>query len=220
MTRATDLRHRAFLYRRMANVPTFGGRHEDRLLLALAQRLEHEAAILEEPTSVDNPTEAGFAAELHDPDLRALYRYWDGLRLGRLMPRRSDLDPTEIPKLLPHTFMYNVLPTGNFTIRLSGEEVRRLSGQNTTGLPAGSTLTPRGAAMIVKILARVRKERAPKFRAGKAYWQPNYPYRNFEACFLPLSSDGDAVDVILGGLKFEQSLTSCLTSRTTSSAIV
>jgi hypothetical protein len=176
---------------------------EDRLLLALAKRIKREAAMSEKPNdSADNPTEAVFTAELHDPDLRALYGYWDGLRRGRLMPRRSDIDPIEIPTLLPHTFMYNVLPDGSFTIRLTGEEIRRLSDRNAPGQPAGSTMTPRGAAMIVKILALVAEERRPKFRAGRAYWQPDRLYSRFEACFLPLSSDGESVNVILGGLKF------------------
>ena len=56
--------------------------------------------------------------------------------------------------------------------------------------------------MIIKILDAVATERAPKFRAGKAHWQPDKSYRDFEACFLPLSSDGETVDIILGGIKF------------------
>ena len=47
----------------------------------------------------------------------------------------------------------------------------------------------------------VATERAPKFRAGRAYWHPDKTYREFEACFLPLSADGETVDIILGGVK-------------------
>ena len=37
--------------------------------------------------------------------VRAIYRYWDGKRNGRLMPSRADLDPVDIPKLLPDAYL-------------------------------------------------------------------------------------------------------------------
>ena len=137
-----------------------------------------------------------------DTDIRAIYEYWDQLRDGRPMPARADIDPTAIPKLLPYLFMYNVLPDGTgFTIRLVGEELIHSAGSNPVGQAAGSTMTPQGAEMIVKILCAVVEEQAPKFRAGRMYWHPKRPYRHFEACLLPLSSDGQTVDIIFGGVK-------------------
>jgi hypothetical protein len=44
--------------------------------------------------------EPDFIAGCHER-VRAIYRYWDSKRNGRLMPRRADLDPVDIPKLLP-----------------------------------------------------------------------------------------------------------------------
>jgi hypothetical protein len=134
--------------------------------------------------------------------LRSLYEYWDGVRGGRRMPARADIDPVEIPKVLPYIIMYNVAPGGGFTIRLVGEEVQQFVGRNTTGQPAGACMAPPAAALMIEILAAVATERAPKFRAGKAHWHKAKSYRDFEACFLPLSSDGETVDVILGGIRF------------------
>jgi hypothetical protein len=45
---ATYLRRQASLYRRIASIPTEGGRREDRVLLVIADNLEREAAALEE----------------------------------------------------------------------------------------------------------------------------------------------------------------------------
>ena len=118
------------------------------------------------------------------------------------MPRRADINPTAIPKLLPYVFMYTVLPEdAGFTIRLAGQELVDMAGSNPTGKPAGATMTPRGAEMISNILRAVAQERVPKFRAGKMYWQADRTYRDFEACLLPLSSDGQTVDIIFGGVK-------------------
>ncbi len=147
-------------------------------------------------------TEAAFIDAPLDADLRALYQYWDAVRGNRAMPSRQDIDPTAIPKLLPYIFMYDVVAEGGgYTIRLAGEELVRFVGPNPKGQPAGSTMTPRGAAMLIKVLDAVATERVPKFRAGKAYWQPNREYRDYEGCFLPLSSDGQTVDIIFGGIK-------------------
>ena len=110
------------------------------------------------------------------------------IRGDRAMPGRGDIDPSAIPKLLPHLMMYSVAPNGGaYTIRLVGEEVVGFVGRNATGHPAGSALPPRAAEILNDILAAVSTERLPKFRAGKAHWQPDKSYRDFEACFLPLS---------------------------------
>jgi hypothetical protein len=44
MQKSTGLRQKAKLLRRIASVPTWGGHHADRELLALADKLDHEAA--------------------------------------------------------------------------------------------------------------------------------------------------------------------------------
>lgn len=47
MPRRAELRRKAELCRRAASVPTTGGHYEDRVLLAVAEELEHEAEALE-----------------------------------------------------------------------------------------------------------------------------------------------------------------------------
>ena len=147
-------------------------------------------------------TEPVFIDEPRDPLLRALYDYWSVVRGDRQMPGRADIDPVKIPKLLPHILMYTVVPDGGYTIRLVGEEVVGYVGRNATGEPAGSALPPRAAEILKKVLDEVVTEQVPKFRAGKAHWQPDKSHRDFEACFLPLSSDGEIVDIILCGITF------------------
>jgi hypothetical protein len=68
-------------------------------------------------------TEPAFIAEPVDPNLRTLYEYWNALRGDRPMPRRAEIEPAKIPKLLPYIVMYTVLPDGGYTVRLVGEEI-------------------------------------------------------------------------------------------------
>jgi len=145
-------------------------------------------------------TEAGFIDAPRDSQLKALYEYWDTVRGSRLMPARADIDPGKIRGLLPFIIMYTV--AAGYTIRLVGDEIVRFTGRNVTGRPAGSTMSPPSAEMMIKILNAVATERVPKFRAGKAHWQSDKTYHDFEACFLPLSTDGETVDIILGGIRF------------------
>jgi len=143
-----------------------------------------------------------FIDQPRDSDLRAIWEYWNSLRGDRPMPTRADIDPGKIPKLLPYIALYTVLPDrGGFTIRLVGEEIVRYVGRNATGEPAGAPLPPRAAEVLKNVLDAVATERVPKFRGGPAHWQGDESYRKFEACFLPLSANGEAVDIILCGLK-------------------
>jgi len=47
MSKAADLRRTADQYRRLASVPTTGGRRADQLLLVLAEELDRKAETLE-----------------------------------------------------------------------------------------------------------------------------------------------------------------------------
>ena len=136
-----------------------------------------------------------------DAEIAALYQYWDTLRRGRSMPSREDFDPTQVPKLLRYIVLYNVVEPGSYTVRLIGEDVQDFIGRNTAGSPAASTMPPEAARLMVALLDSVVTERAPKFRTGSAYWQPDKDFRNFESCFMPLSSDGNDVNIILGAVK-------------------
>jgi len=155
--------------------------------------------LLQQP--IDEPADAArdacFLAEPRHPDIRLLHAYWEKQRGDRLMPSRTDIDPVDIPRLLPHVLMYNVDGPGRYTVRLVGEAVRSFVGRNTAGLPAGTTMAERAAKMVIHILDTVVTERAPKFRAGKAHWHPEKGHRTYEACFLPLSNDGSAVNIVL-----------------------
>ena len=53
-----------------------------------------------------------------DARLEEAYRYWQRKAATRAMPCRADIDPTEIPKLLPDVMLVDVLPGGRYRYRL------------------------------------------------------------------------------------------------------
>lgn len=70
-----------------------------------------------------------------DPDLIALYAYWASKCAGRAMPRRADIDPCEIPALLPHVFIVEIhrSPRLRFRLRLVGSAICQRWGEALTG---------------------------------------------------------------------------------------
>jgi hypothetical protein len=153
--------------------------------------------------SVEQHSGANFIDAPRDVHLVALHAYWLSKRGARRMPARADIDPTEFKDLLPHIIMYDVDPERLFPIRLVGEATVTFLGRNFTGQPAASAMEPAAAATMRMILSTVADTGTPRFRAGKAWWWREKAFRNFEACFLPLSPDDRTVNIILGGIKFD-----------------
>jgi hypothetical protein len=145
---------------------------------------------------------AEFIDAPRDADLLALYNLWLAKRRNGHLPSRADFDPAEFKNLLPDFFIYDVGPAdGEFTVRLTGERLVEFLGRNARGQPAGSSFQPAGAEAIVRILTFTVTQRVPVFRAGAAYFAREKSYKQFEACLLPVSTDGETVNMILGAVK-------------------
>jgi hypothetical protein len=77
--------------------------------------------------------EAGSSSPFTDVRLEQAYRYWRSKAAGRVLPRRADIDPTEIPKLLPDVMLVERLIDGRYRYRLIGTENADAHGFNATG---------------------------------------------------------------------------------------
>jgi hypothetical protein len=137
--------------------------------------------------------------------LAALYRYWYVKRAGRDMPSRDDIEPTEIPSLLAHVLLLDVChdPFG-LRFRLVGSfiyefrvlhSVRELTGRFVDevnfNMASGDDMVRMGQDVAER--RRPLLIEAPfKNKAKGVGYQ--------KMLLLPLSSDGDAVDMLLCGL--------------------
>ena len=135
------------------------------------------------------------------PDLQALLDYWSQKRGTRAMPARADIKPAEIKPLLPDVMIWSAIDP--YLIRLVGDHIVNFVGTNNTGKPATDGMPPDAAAGMRVVFLQVIAAKTPRFRFGRAFWLPKKDYRFFEAAYLPLSADGETVDMILGGIKFD-----------------
>ena len=153
--------------------------------------------------SDSSPLSATFIDAPRHPGIRDLRDYWSAKRGSRTMPARSDINPAELKPLLPNVMIWAVQEPGPYTIVLVGDAIVAFVGVNNTGKPATFGMPPEAAVAINIVLTKIVQSRAPLFRTGKAIWSLDNSYRDFEACFLPLSPDDDHVDKILGGVFFD-----------------
>jgi hypothetical protein len=134
------------------------------------------------------------------PLMRDLVRYWDQKRRDRRAPRRSDIDPTEIPTHLPNLHMMDVLDGGaDFRYRLIGTAIVEGLGRDNTNKRLSELYADRPEVLrkLVARFALVAMEKRPIFSRGRIWWLPDRNYRRFAGSSLPLSDDGVTINMIL-----------------------
>jgi hypothetical protein len=139
-----------------------------------------------------------FETHLDDPLLRELYGYWRGKRDARRMPSRRQIDPAEIPRLLPHLVISECVDDGRrFRYRLAGTAVAEAIGFDPTGRYVEDIASGDYRDYINGLHRSVCIERVPIFAASPfmlAGRRRNYFARRLA---LPLSEDDVTVNQIL-----------------------
>jgi hypothetical protein len=138
------------------------------------------------------------AAVISDPRLLEGYLYWRGKAADRRMPRRADIDPIEIPRLLPHVRLIDVVGPGRYRYRLVGTEIQTFHGSNPTGRYVHEVLAgPIGARVVAVYDECVRDRRAIYFENEVVAPDGSGLHRRSKVLFAPLSADDSTVSQVL-----------------------
>jgi len=139
---------------------------------------------------------------LDDPLHREIYAYWQAKRGSRRMPSRADIDPTEIPRLLPNLLISEFVPVGGrWRYRLAGTAITSAFGRNPTGRFIEDLTTGDYRAFIERIHRIVREEQRALFCASE-YTGARDLRISAKRLLLPLTTDGRNVDQIISLLVF------------------
>ena len=134
--------------------------------------------------------------------LSDIHGYWSSLRRGRPMPARADIDPAEIPKLLPYLLLTDVLESGHFRYRLVGTEVERSFGAPMTGRTLEELMLGEYLAFMTGLYQRTIGEKRPIFSMSR-YGGTDRDYPLFtKLVMMPLSNDGIRIDMVLSAQVF------------------
>lgn len=133
--------------------------------------------------------------------LALLYKYWQQKRGDRQMPSRADINPVEMQEFLPHTMLLDVHKDEQggtiFKARLVGTHIVHGYGNEFTGktsyeLIPGNQMDDLYAACLHSVDAK-----KPAYLNGQVHLPTTDEHVAFERLGVPLSTDGENVDILL-----------------------
>jgi hypothetical protein len=146
----------------------------------------------------------GAAVRAHEE----LFAYWASLRDGSGLPGRGRVDPGDIKRLLPTVSLIDVLPGSpasgfggeeapDFRMRLAGTGLYGVYGREITGRRLSEIYNTAAADYWRTELGKVVADKRPAVGAHSLAWR-GASHLSILWLRLPLASDGQRVDMILG----------------------
>ena len=126
------------------------------------------------------------------------YSYWRGKVVDGRLPGRSDIDPVDIPRLMPHAVILDIRrqPEMDFRYRLVGTYVAENLFKDHTGSWFSEIEHQKAPSTIWQNCCRVVESGRPSL-PGTPYIGPNQSFKEVEDVILPLAEDGETVDSLL-----------------------
>src|SRR5579872_5062410 len=140
-----------------------------------------------------------------DDRIQQAYDYWRRIAAGRAMPARKDLDPVDIPRLLPHVMLVEVEGPGRFRYRLIGTAIAQEQGVNATGRFVGEAIkNPEYRAHGLGLYEQCVHDHRPIYSESLFLSSEGGAVeRHTKAVFLPLSDDGVTVNRVFVAQVFD-----------------
>ncbi len=132
-----------------------------------------------------------------DPRLHELYAYWNGRRQGRPYPARCDVDPVDIPSLLPYLSLVDVVSgSPRFVYRVVGTKMVELLRRELTGQPVGTGVKPDELEAVLVRYRRVANEGIALYHRHRTQEKAN-DYTEIDRLMLPIGEPETGVKMIL-----------------------
>jgi hypothetical protein len=127
-----------------------------------------------------------------------VFAYWASRRRSARLPGRRDIEPHGLKRHLPTVSLIDVDPEGpNFRYRLAGTGLYPVFGREITGLRLDQAYPAEEVGYWREQLEAVVRERRPAAGQHSLAWRGVGRLAVFWLR-LPLASDGEKVDMILG----------------------
>jgi hypothetical protein len=143
------------------------------------------------------------AVEPRHRELAELYAYWREKRGERLAPSRADIDPLEIPSLLPFVTLVDVERAPlRFRYRVVGTNIVRNVGDDFTGRYLDSLVRLSRRDAMAAEFSRVVESAVPAVSVWD-YTRADGRHLRYERLIMPLITAEAAVDMLFGGMVFD-----------------
>ena len=158
--------------------------------------------------AADTPGEYGVWTGYRIPEDRSgwhpmvgrFYEYCLSVTPAGRLPGRQDIHPEEIPGFLSRLFLLDVCRDPlRYRYRLCGTELVRSLGREVTGmwLDEAHPQVRENAASHERFRFMVETGKAT-WRKGPPLWTRHADHRTIETCIVPLATDGETVDKMMG----------------------
>ena len=140
-------------------------------------------------------------SSIREPRLRRLYGYWQERSGSRRFPARRDIDPLDVPYILPDIMLVDVLRNPLlFRVRVHGTERVRRANYDLTGKLLDEIPDPeyRNYA-LQRCMGLVETAEPTLVNYGRDL---DGRYYRYEAIWLPLSEDGKEVTQLVCALVY------------------
>ncbi len=146
-----------------------------------------------------------FRDKISPEPLIRLYDYWLSKSKEESIPSRAQIDPLDVPELLPIIFLVDVTwhnEEPEFSFRLVGSKITEVVGSDPTGKNFLSFYSEANLKPMTEIYAQVARSGVPFVNNSSAPFSDK-DFVKLGRLLLPLSEDAVRVDMILGALFFE-----------------
>jgi len=132
-----------------------------------------------------------------DVELQDLLALWERQRGDRPLPSRADFTPEILRRHLGWLHLLDVRDgQPRFRFRLYGSEIAEVTGRDVTGRNFEDAFSGQFREALIRALEQTVRERRP-LRVASTAAGANKDYIPITSLFLPLSEDGETVNMIL-----------------------
>jgi hypothetical protein len=146
------------------------------------------------PRTRYDPRRHSSGDEVTSERVRTARDYWQSKRVGGSLPLRAQIDPLDVPRLLPYLMLIEVVE-GRLRYRLAGTQVVANAGFDFTGRHLDE-LQFANRDFYLGCYGEILKTRTPLFGIDRWVY-PDGRNGVAEYGMLPLSSDGQSVSHFL-----------------------
>ncbi len=146
-----------------------------------------------------------FANTLRDNRHRRAFAYWRSKAPEGRLPGRRDIDPLDVPDLLPWLTLVDAIWEGTrlrLRCRLIGTEVVTRFGRDITGLYAEEAYPGDYLAQALETYGAIIESRRPYLSRHRIPIEGR-ENAEYDRLILPLAADGDTVDMFLACFAFD-----------------
>ena len=151
------------------------------------------------------PTYGDLARQIRDEDFHRLFGDWDEHRGERFAPARRDIDPLSHRALVGDMLLIDVLASPlRFRFRLHGTRLAERAGYDMTGrLVDDMPIEDNRAALLARFHSLIANRRPEYGNHDRIVTDRRWRY---EVLWLPLSDDGETIDMLLGAMRYRDTI--------------